>query len=858
MKLPPNVKMTPMLSQYVKWKGKYPDCLLFFRMGDFYEMFFDDAHIASEVLDITLTSRDPEKSIPMAGVPYHAVHNYLGRLIKAGYKVAICEQMSEPDGKTLVEREVIRIVTPGTYVPEDAGEEGRLAALSIINDDRVALAMLLVDTGRLEMGTLATEEALSVLTAFNPGEVLIEDTTQKDALPPELQEFFLLKRSREHFVPESSTRWLCQMLNVPSLSAFGVDDGSSECGCAAAVLRYLEETQFGAIHHITRLFPLREQAYLYLDTTSQRNLELVDSDGPTLYSVLNKCKNPMGRRLLRQWILRPLLDVAEIHKRQEGVEELLQNATLRINLQKTLSLCRDIERASSRLSLGTGGPRDLGAIRDTLQLLPEILELCMSGFLSSYVEKNEQLLTLRTLLSSSLNDELPRSLQSGGVIRYGYNEELDSWRDLKDHADEWLGKYVEREREKTGIPKLKVGSNKVFGYYLEVTRSNADKVPENYIRKQTLVSAERFITTELKEFEEKMVVSEQKIVDIEGVLYKELVKKTLTHIMEIQDAAAMIAQLDVLASLAQVAWERNYIRPDLDESLEIHIAGGRHPVIEATFLDQPFVPNDVDLDGEGIRIALITGPNMAGKSTYLRMAALLVIMAQMGSFIPASSAKVGVVDRVFTRIGARDELARGNSTFMVEMIETANILHNVTDRSLVVLDEVGRGTSTYDGMSIAWAVLEYLHNDCNARPKVFFATHYHELVDLEKKLSGLKNYSMAVHEGGEGITFLHKIVEGPADRSYGIEVARLAGIPSTVLKRAFHLLETFEKTEEMKPLPLVNEPSHQISLFPVTSQAIIRELATINPDKTTPFRALELLYKITDRCREELRKNGDL
>lgn len=857
MKLPSNVKMTPMLSQYVKWKEKYPDCLLFFRMGDFYEMFFEDAQQASEILDIALTSRDPSKSIPMAGVPFHAVNNYLGKLVKAGHKVAICEQVSEPDGKTLVDRRVIRIVTPGTYVPEDSGEEGRLAALKPLDDESIALALLSVDTGHLEAGVLNKDEALALLTGFNPGEVLIPDTFKRENLPVELLDFFILQRTKEQFEPQSATEWLTRVFNVPVMTVFGLEDNTSEIGVAAAVLHYLEETQFGAIQHITRIYPLREKSFLHLDMASQYNLELIHGDGPTLYSVLNKCKNPMGRRLLKEWILRPLLQVEEISKRQNAVEYLINDPVIRQKLQNLLAQCKDIERASSRLSLGTGNPRDLAAIRDTLLLLPDLLVYCKDNPLFQFVSQEETLDSFARLLASALCDEVPRNLHSGDVIRSGYSQELDSWRDLREHGDQWLDQYLEKEKEKTGISKLKVGSNKVFGYYLEISKGNLDKVPGNYIRKQTLVSAERFITPELKEFEEKMSVSEQEITKLESKYYADLVSKTLENIRGIQDAAIMLSCIDVIAGLAQVAWERGYIRPQLNDGLSLFIEGGRHPVIEATFLDQPFVPNDITLDNDDKRIALITGPNMAGKSTYLRMAALLVIMAQMGSFIPASQASMGIMDRVFTRIGARDELARGNSTFMVEMIETANILHNVTDRSIVILDEVGRGTSTYDGMSIAWAVLEYLDSGCGTKPKVLFATHYHELVALEEHLTSLKNLSMAVHEGTDGIAFLHKVVDGPADRSYGIEVARLAGIPPVVLKRAFQLLETFERTEGIEPARVASQTTQQIQLFPVSSQAIIEELASLEPNKITPFRALELLYKVSEKCREELQNNGN-
>lgn len=853
-RLPPGVKMTPMLSQYTEWKALYPDCILFFRMGDFYEMFFDDARKASEILDITLTARDASKSIPMAGVPWHAVNAYLARLVRAGCKVAICEQTGEPDGKTLVDRQVVRIVTPGTFVPEDAGTGGRLAAVARAGKD-IAAALLSAETGRLEAGIFPPGEAASLVASFAPGELLFPANFCISRSLPMLSGFFPISRPEEFFSPVSGTRWLAEQWNVASLASFGVEDNSPGAGCAAAALKYFSETQFGAVNHVRRIYPLRPREYLHLDVTTQRNLELLDEDGPSLWRTLNRCRSPMGRRTLRDWILRPLLDEAAVRKRQDGVEYLLAAPGERRSLRDLLSECRDVERASSRLSMGTGNPRDLGAVRDTLRLLPSLLPLC-TGPLEEWTAGLPDFSGLAAELCSALEEDLPRIRTNGGIIRAGYDRELDEWRDAGAGASAWMDSYLEKIRSETGISKIRAGYNKVFGYYLEVSKASLASVPDFFIRKQTLVNAERFITEEMKVFEEKMESASAEISRREGELYDRLVGETLDRVEELQALGEALAVLDVLASLAETAREKGYVRPAVNSGFDLVVKNGRHPVVEDVLTDSPFVPNSLELEGKGKRIALITGPNMAGKSTYLRSAALLVILAQMGSFVPAEAAEIGLCDRIFTRIGARDDLARGSSTFMVEMVETANILHNVTDRSLVILDEVGRGTSTYDGMSIAWAVLEYLADGCGAAPKVLFATHYHELTCLENRFPCMENLCMAVKESEGGIFFLHQVVKGSADRSYGIEVARLAGLPRPVLRRAFDLLQRFEKEERTRNFPKKRREftgARQMDLFEAERHGIVEELAAIEPDGLTPFRALELLYKLSEKSREVLR-----
>lgn len=855
MKPEPEIVMTPMLEQYFTWKRAYPDCLLFFRMGDFYEMFFEDAREASRLLDIALTARDSEKKVPMAGVPHHSVEPYLERLVKAGRKVAICEQMTEPDGRTLVERRVVRLVTPGTYVPEDAKAEGRLAAISE-RDGRFPVALLSPGSGRLEAGTLDSIGAMGLLAAFSPMEILVPQPcpeTLRTRIASSLPETCLIsEKDRALFEPGAGEAWLCRKWNIPSLRAFGLDDGDPAAGAACAVLRYFEETQFGLSRHVMRLYPVSSGDVLRIDAQSQKNLELLESGPASLFGVLNRCRTPMGKRTLREWILRPLLDLDAIRARQDAVEWLKDNAKIRARLTDSLQRCRDLERIIGRLSLNLGSPLDLAAIRESLSEVPALLELGRKGPLDVFLAEVPDLSGCLEDLVANLAENPNRSLKDGGVIRAGADPQLDEWRSLAGQAEGWLSDYMARERERTGIPNLRVGNNRVFGYYIEIPRSQLEKVPKDYIRRQTLVSAERFVTTELKEYEEKILKAAEEVQKRESFLYEALRERVLLHASEIQETGRAIARLDCLASLADVAWERRYVRPLVNGGERIRISGGRHPVVETTLGNDPYTPNSVDLDRCGKRMAILTGPNMAGKSTYLRMAALLVIMAQMGSFVPADSAEFGLVDRIFTRIGAHDELALGRSTFLVEMLETAQILNNLTDRSFVVLDEVGRGTSTYDGMSIAWAVLEYLHAREDCRPLVLFATHFHELTVLGGRFPEIANLSMAVEETAAGIRFLHRVRPGPADRSYGIEVARLAGIPDSVVLRAQSILESFEK----KPKPDLPEreaerrTKGQLSLFPSAAEALLDEIAALDLDRLSPLESLQLLYRLRDRCRE--------
>ncbi len=855
MKLPGDVRMTPMLKQYTHWKGRYPDCLLFFRMGDFYEMFFEDAREASAILDIALTARDQDKKIPMAGVPFHSVDSYLERLVASGKKVAICEQVSEPDGRTLVDRQVVRVVTPGTFLPADSALEGRLACVNVLQDG-VALALLNFATGVLRAGTVAEATARSELAGFSPTEMIFPAGQEKvtvSLLAPG-EKCVLSQGEREEFrVPEAS-RKICREWGVASLEGYGLSDIDPACGCAGVLLSFIEKTQFRSARGSVEIRPLLDRGSMHIDPPAIDNLEITGRSGGSLYETLNRCRTPMGKRKLGEWLLHPLLDPDAISARQDAVSILLEDPGKRGMLQSSLSECGDLDRAVSRLAYGNACPRDLGVIRDTLAAVPAIRRQLKALRLDALLIVDEGVLSLGEALAAALEDDLPRVLHGGDIIRNGYDPEIDSLRNIRRNEKEWLDKFLLEKKSETGIKNMKIGFNKVFGYYLEVTRSSVKDVPDFFIRKQTLVSGERYITEELKDFEERMLAASEDVKTREEELFRRLCLAVNECSSGLRSLSESIAGTDVLASFAHVAALNRYCRPKVNHGDTIEIRGGRHPVVENSISDGAFTPNDVMLDGGENRIAIVTGPNMAGKSTYLRMSALLAIMAQAGSFIPAESATIGVLEKVFSRIGARDEISRGRSTFMVEMIETANILNNVNSRSLVILDEVGRGTSTYDGMSIAWAVLEHLYGSSGQRPKVLFATHFHELTALSAKLPGVNNLSMAVEEKGRDIVFLYKVVPCPADRSYGIEVARLAGIPEEVVERSRSILEQFEKRNGRYGNVTSPQPARkQLPLFSEGTREILDELAGLNPDHLSPMQALEMLYSLRDKAREARR-----
>lgn len=850
--IPSDIKITPWLEQFRTFKEDYPDALLLFRMGDFYEMFFDDAKQAASVLNIALTARDPEKKIPMAGIPHHALNSYLTRLIRAGYRAAICEQIGEPNPKGLVDRRVVRVVTPGTYLPDDeASESAHLASVWPVKG-RVAMALLSVNTGLLEAGTLSMRDAEAMLSAFTPGEVLYPSNIK--TLPDFMNGYNLRPVSPETFKPDNASRRLRTALHASRLEAFGISDGDLCAGSAWAALDYLTATQFSSLNDVLKLAPLMVKDRMSLDSSAQRNLELIpETSGGSisLFTSIDKCRTNTGKRTFKDWLLRPLMDVKAISQRQEYIRVLVSSPRELSHLQDILSGTRDIERSLSRLALGTGSPLDLGAIRETLRLIPAIRAVNLAEPLRVLQESLPDVSGLSGYLDGALEEKLPRILGNGDVIRSSFSDELSELRDFTRKGEEWLTEYVNREREATKTPKLKAGYTNAYGYYLETGKSGLTFQPEYFRQTQTLVNAKRYTTPELKNFEARMKNAEAEISQLEAELYRSVVSYVLEHSKELQLTARLIGIMDCTASCAEIARAGNYCCPVVDDSDVIDIKAGRHPVIERELRDAGFVPNDVEIDRSS-RVIILTGPNMAGKSTWLRMSALIVIMSQAGMWVPAESARIGLVDRVFTRIGARDDLVHGSSTFMVEMLETANILNNVTDRSLIILDEVGRGTATYDGMSIAWAVLEYLHGASRAR--VLFATHYHELTCLEERLPGVKNYSMTVSEGKEGIMFLHQVVRGAAGRSYGIEVARIAGLPDVVLRRAFELLGTFEKegikTEDIPaPLPQV-ALRRQIMLLSPESDAVIEELASIDTDNITPMEALRILHRMSDKSKE--------
>ena len=856
MNIPQGIKVTPMLEQYLHWKKEYPDCLLFFRMGDFYEMFFEDAQTAASVLDIVLTSRskDSDNAIPMAGVPFHAVDSYIGKLVAAGHRVAICEQITEPDGKTLVQRSVTRVITPGTWIPENSETDGRIASCSF-DGKSVSIALLTSACGSLRAGTFSVEEAASLLSSFKPDEVIIKAGQKDSLLSMSLNISYsgIVEREKGEFSVQSASQWLCRKWNIATLNSMGFDDREPSVAAAYAALRYLEETQFSKANHVGSLSRILPSEHLILDQNTQINLELTEPANTSLYSVLNRCRTSMGKRLLKEWILSPLQDITEIQKRQDSIEILIKETKLSSSLKLLLSSCRDMAKSIGRMTLNMGSPSDLLTIRLTLEALPEIKKLVSSSDVLSLWDSDFSLGSITALLSSAVADNVPRLLRDGGVIKDGYDGELDRWRDKARNSSEWLIKFEEEERQRTGIRTLKAGVNKVFGYYIEIAKGSSDKAPSDYVRKQTLVNAERFITERLKNFEKEMFSSEDEILAIEERIYSYLIKETLSVSREIQRAAEFIAAIDVLISLAETAYEHSYVKPEMDMSRDFIIKGARHPVIEIALGHNPFTPNNFSFCAEsGQRIAIITGPNMAGKSTYLRTAALIAVMAHMGSYVPAEKAKIGITDRVFTRIGARDELAKGQSTFMVEMVETANILRHATDKSLVVLDEVGRGTSTYDGLSIAWSVVEFLQGQESRQARVLFATHYHELTRLADMLPGIVNLSMAVEENQNGVTFLHKVVEAPSDRSYGIEVARLAGVPSSVLRRSKELLEQFESSASDTKPQIKEDSQRQLTLFDISQEAILEELASIDPDSMTPMEALQMVYRLRKESRKVL------
>lgn len=801
--------ITPMMKQYRQIKSEIPaDAVLLFRLGDFYEMFFEDAKIASPILDVTFTQRG---GVPMCGVPYHALDNYLPRLLEAGKKVAIAEQAEDPRlAKGIVKREITRIITPGTVVDSSvlSPQQNNFLIALACGKDSFGLACLDISTADFRITEISNPNELETeLHRLKAKECLVPESVLKkwtDEASHPYPSGKILWTSMEDWVfsYDTASEALLRHFKIASLDGFGCRDMKLGVSAAGAVLHYASENLRSATGHLRKIVTYRSDEYMVLDHISQRNLELVEpisgkDRANTLLGTLDETVTPMGSRLLREWILRPLRKVESITKRLDAIESMMGDPILLAEVREIICIVRDMERIIARLNIGSANARDLRALSSSLDAIPAVkclLDNLDSPLINEIKANLHPLPELAARINAAIVDEPPLPLTEGGIIKPGFNAELDELRSAATEGKNWLAEIQAKEQEKTGIKSLKVKFNKVFGYYIEISKSNLSSVPYDYIRKQTLVNAERFITPELKEIESKILGSEDKSKALEYEIFQELKNFSLEFTLQIQETASALAQIDVIISLAECARKYNYCRPHISEDDTINIASGRHPVLDAKMIGQRFVPNDTVLDSTENQMMIITGPNMAGKSTYIRQTALLVLMAHMGSFIPAQSATIGITDRIFTRVGAADDLSRGQSTFMVEMTETANILNHATDKSLVILDEIGRGTSTFDGLSIAWAVAEYLHDTAGSRAKTLFATHYHELTELSMTRKGVKNYNVAVKEYGDQIIFLRQIVPGGTDKSYGIHVAKLAGLPDEVVKRAREVLENLESS----------------------------------------------------------------
>lgn len=795
---------TPMVKQYLEIKAKHQDAILFFRLGDFYEMFYDDAEKASRELDLVLTGRgSDENRMPMCGIPFHAAENYIARLIDKGYKVAICEQVSDPkDAKGLVKREVVRIVTPGTLIESNLLTEKANNYLLALTKEKNQYGLAYVDasTGEFRITAIDSEgKLLDEINRIGPAEIIFSDLFPEE---PRLLVAGLYTTStfNDIYDREAAQEKLKAFFKVQSLDSFGLEDVSAAWGAAAAILDYLKETQKSSLTQINEIKPYFANQFMFIDMATRRNLELVQtirdkSFKGSLLWVLDKTRTPMGSRLLRQWLLQPLLDSKAINDRYDAVEELMTKALLRAQISDLIRDVSDIERIVGRVASATANARDLVSLKETLALLPQLkllLKETKSLLLNELVNISE-FTDLKSLIQQAIVDDPPFILKEGGLLKSGFNAELDEIKTAATAGKDWIAQLENEERRRTGIKSLKVGYTKVFGYYIEITNSNKDQVPDNYIRKQTLVNCERFITQELKEKESFILNADERLKEAEYKVFCDVRNQVAESTIQLQQLAQALARLDVLLSLAEVAVENHYCRPQISSDSIIQLTESRHPVVEKTVGIHNFVPNDVEMNVANSRFLLITGPNMGGKSTYMRQVALTSLLAQIGSFVPAKSTTLSLVDRIFTRIGAMDDIFSGQSTFMMEMTETANILHNATEKSLIILDEIGRGTATFDGMSIAAAVAEYIHDKIKA--KTLFATHYHEITQLADKHEGIKNLNVLVKEEGDHITFLHRVANGPADRSYGIQVAKLAGFPAEVISRAKEVYETLEMVE---------------------------------------------------------------
>ena len=863
------------MKQFHHFKQKYPDAILFFRMGDFYETFYEDAKLCSRVLGLTLTSRSKgDNPIPLAGVPYHAIDGYLKKMITNGYKVAVCEQVEDPKlAKGVVKRDVTRVVTPGTLTDDmllNAKEDNFLCAINLDLKQRAAISWVDISTGHFFVQQLPEKKLLDELMRLSPAECLLADrrgelfeaASKKLAKDiTQLTGAIVTERPAWYFDPYQSKQRLLKHFGTTTLEGFGIDDGDETISAAGAVIEYLNETQKTALGHISSVRKIERRNFLQIDPTSLRSLEILrtirsETQKGSLLECLDETLTGPGGRMFRNWLCMPLCEVGAIELRQDSIEEFKEADTKSADIRKLLSNVADTERIAARVSTLRAGPRDFLALAATLRKIPalrEILKSCKADLNLQLAERCDSMDELADLLEAAIEPQCPSHLRDGGVIRTGFDEELDRLRSISKDGQSWLRNYQKQQIERTGITKLKIGFNKVFGYYIEINHSSADKAPADYVRKQTIKNAERYITDELKKYEDQVLGAEEKALGLEQRIFEQLRTQTVQYVSRLQKLADTIARCDCLSSFAYIAKRRSYIRPTITNTNELHILDGKHPVL-AEILGPEFVPNDIESGGKAGDVLVITGPNMSGKSTYIRQTALLVIMAQAGSFIPAKEARTGLVDRIFTRVGASDELVRGQSTFMVEMTETANIINNATDKSLVILDEVGRGTSTYDGLSLAWAITEHIAN--NIKCRTLFATHYHELTELAELFTNVKNCNVAVREWMDEVVFLHKILPGGTDKSYGIHVAKLAGVPKPILERSNEILEELEAafqkeaTGEHLSKHKTKEPDAD-SLFVQKHKSVLDKLTSIDINNLTPIEAINLLNQIKNEIDEK-------
>ena len=881
-------KLTPAMSQYYQFKKEYSDSIIFFRMGDFYETFDNDAKVVSKELDITLTNRGKSKygeKMPLAGIPYHSLDNYLPRLIKKGYKVAICEQLEDPKkSKGVVKRGVVRVVTPGTAIDSSMFETPSNNYLMSIVGEKSEFGLSFLDISTGEFLTTQFKDnppydrVANEIARMNPSECIMSPTIQDNAeLYSRINSFSLLVNTldEKYFDLSLAEKSLKDHFGVNTLEGMGCSNLVYSISASGATIQYVEATQKRSLSHINSLRIYSESEFMTLDAITLRNLEVVSNvrgsgKDSTILGVLDETMTPMGSRMLKKWLSKPLIVTSEINQRLDSVENLVQNTLVRYDIRAYLSKVRDIERLTARIVYGNSNARDLVALKRSLENIPHIDILLKELDSDLFLKLREQISNFKeveyliNLIDKAIVDEPPLSVREGGLINIGYNKELDDIRTMSKSGKEWIASFQKKERERTGIKSLKVGYNKVFGYYIEITKANSSNVPDDYIIKQTMSNSERFYTPELKKWEETIISADEKINTLEYEIFSSINQEIANYAEDLQHTSITISKIDIFSTFAEIAVNKGYTRPLISNNFSITIKDGRHPVVEHNVLDD-FVPNDTEIDCFKNQFSLITGPNMAGKSTYMRQVALIVIMAQVGSFVPASYASIGIVDRVFTRVGAFDDLASGQSTFMVEMVELANILNNASERSLILLDEIGRGTSTYDGYSIAKAVVEYIHNKNKVGVRSLFATHYHQLTDLENNLERVKNYHIAVKEDGEKLVFLRKIVPGSTDKSYGIQVARLAGVPRKVTQRAKEILYNIEKEDYLVEKKKSNfkrlaKNEHKQLIFAVEQEnnekndihsTIFKELSEININELTPLDALNKLNNIQKKIKDQ-------